>query len=311
MISRKSFTILRDRSSANLQSHDFAAPVAITASATITTTDSDNDGLSDADEAYWGTCDGVTIDERCDGVADSTDSDGDGLSDGVEVNDLGIIPTAVDSDNDGINDKREVESFSYGGQTWQLNPFDEDTNKDGVIDGLECIVWTDMAGADKDETADCPDTDNDLIPDLFDDDNDNDGVKDADDFSPNAVSSETYDGDNPFLLTVDNLELDRPVFVDLQFRPTVTDNLTLYNHVLDWPTGDTQGQVQRYLDTTWADATNPELRSTADNAANGDIRLVPMLEVIMPYSAGHYANLPITTTASANRIIGRQRRQLD
>lgn len=58
------------------------------------------------------------------------------------------------------------------------------------------------------------------------------------------------------------------------------------------------------MTTTWATTTNPDAVRTDDNAGNGDIVLVPMIEVIMPYEAGHYANLPITTTAPATRVLG-------
>ena len=42
-------------------------------------------------------------------------------------------------------------------------------------------------------------------------------------------------------------------FVDLQLRPTNPAHLTYAFNVLDWPSGDAEGQVQRVLDTTFAD----------------------------------------------------------
>lgn len=263
--------------------------LSLSQTATLTdTTDTDGDGLFDVDETVWGTDPNVT------------DTDGDSLSDGVEVNDLGTHPDMPDSDLDGIADNDEITSFELGGQTWYLNPREEDSNEDGLIDGIECRARTSLVTAEYNPTAVCPDTDSDGVPDVFDDDNDDDGVPDSRDASP-FTASLGHDADNPLQLEFDNLALDRPVFVDLQIRPQDASNLNLYNHVLDWPTGDSAGQIQRLNDTTWADTDNLSLRSEAANAANGDIRLVPMLELTMPYTTGHYANLPITTTAPSTR----------
>lgn len=81
-------------------------------------TDSDNDGLSDADEAFWGT-DPFNPDTDGDGLLDGTevdlylsgscvhplnpDSDGDSILDGVEVA-MGTDPCNIDTDGDGIPD---------------------------------------------------------------------------------------------------------------------------------------------------------------------------------------------------------------
>lgn len=281
-----------------------AAPV-ISASNTVTdTTDSDGDGLLDVDEAHWGTRPYLGAPEGCTGVTDATDSDGDGLGDGVEVQEVGTHPDVADTDSDGISDADEISGFSYGGQTWYLNPLENDTNYDGLIDGVECRVRTQGIPAEYNAAGVCPDTDGDDQPDVFDEDNDNDGVPDRDDISPFSASSGFFGENNPLKLNVSNLALDKPVFVDFQFRPQTASNLNLYNHVLDWPSQDGAGQIQRVLDTTWADTSNLNLRSNAANAANGDIRLVPMLEITMPYADGHYANLPITTTAPAQRVLG-------
>ena len=60
-----------------------------------TSADSDDDGLTDAEEAALGTDPG------------NADSDGDGLTDGVEV-ELGTNPLSSDTDNDGYTDQEEV-----------------------------------------------------------------------------------------------------------------------------------------------------------------------------------------------------------
>ncbi|MCP4426377.1 MAG: hypothetical protein GY803_17940, partial [Chloroflexi bacterium] len=271
--------------------------------AVITTTDSDNDGLSDLDEADWHTCAYSGAPQNCTNIADSTDSDGDGLSDGVEVIQLGIVPTRADTDGDSITDTLEVQGFDYAGITWYLNPASDDTNRDGLPDGLECPALSIISG-EFDPNGVCPDTDNDGVPDPFDDDNDGDGVDDAVDLSPQVVSGDTFNNANPFQLTVNNLEMNRPVFVDFQLKPLDAEHLSYYTRILDWPDQDFDGQIQRVQDTTFATSDNPDIVSTDGNAANGDIRLVPMLELSMPYSAGHYANLPITTTAPSTRILG-------
>jgi hypothetical protein len=58
--------------------------------------DYDGDGLSDADEYYYGT------------HPMYVDSDGDGLTDGQEVYTYGTYPTYADSDGDGYYDGEEV-----------------------------------------------------------------------------------------------------------------------------------------------------------------------------------------------------------
>ncbi len=268
------------------------------------TVDSDDDGLFDLDEARWLTCAHAGAVNHCDWVVDSTDSDGDTLSDGLEVYGLGTHPAVADTDMDGIADADEISGFTYAGQTWYLNPLEADSNYDGIIDGLECRARTQLVSADYTPTAICPDSDGDGLPDLFDDDNDDDGVPDSEDMSPFSASPDFYDEQNPLELSVSNLALDKPVFIDFQFRPQTATNLNLYHHVLDWPSQDADGQIQRLRETTWANTDNLNLRSNAANADNGDIRLVPMLEITMPYAAGHYANLPVQDGAPATRVLG-------
>ncbi|HSH02663.1 MAG TPA: hypothetical protein VLL52_09115 [Anaerolineae bacterium] len=148
---------------------------------TITdTTDTDGDGLLDVDEAYWGTCEeqgGASA--ACQGVADATDTDGDGLSDGLEVNQIGTIPIYADSDSDGIEDAVEISGFTYDMVTyWYLNPMKADTNNDGILDGTECPTWNTTFPDLYDLNVPCVDTDNDGEPDVYDRDNDGDGVND-------------------------------------------------------------------------------------------------------------------------------------
>ncbi|MEM7111243.1 MAG: LamG-like jellyroll fold domain-containing protein [Chloroflexota bacterium] len=250
--------------------------------------DTDGDGLTDEAEQFWGTCaqaaDCPTL--------DPTDSDGDGLTDGQEVNNVGTIPTLEDTDGDTIKDGLEVAGFVYASTTWYLDPFELDSNKDGIDDGLECEPWR-FISASHDETAVCPDTDRDGEPDVFDSDNDGDGVPDSVDLSPFTADKTVYSEDNLLNVNFANLTMHEPVFMDVQMVPTNRENITLFGNVLDWPSGDDQGQIQRVLNTTWANTSDTNSRSTSPNASFGDVRLVPMLEVAMPYGSGHYANLPL------------------
>ena len=90
--------------------------------------DIDGDGLSDVDEATYGT-DPLNRDYDADGLLDgeevyvygtdplNNDSDGDGLLDGEEVNQYGTSPVAWDTDGDGLSDADEL--FTFG-----TNPLD-------------------------------------------------------------------------------------------------------------------------------------------------------------------------------------------
>src|SRR5215218_9919508 len=85
--------------------------------------DIDGDGLSDVDEAAYGS-DPLNRDYDADGLLDgeevyiygtdplNNDTDGDGLLDGEEVNQFGTSPIAWDTDGDGLSDADEL--FTYG-----------------------------------------------------------------------------------------------------------------------------------------------------------------------------------------------------
>ncbi|HEV2529058.1 MAG TPA: hypothetical protein VGT61_11495 [Thermomicrobiales bacterium] len=87
-------------------------------------TDSDGDGLTDAQEAAAGSDAGVI------------DTDADGIDDFTELNDFGTDPTNSDTDGDGLLDGDEVYIYS----TDQLNP---DTDGDGASDAAEVEAGTD------------------------------------------------------------------------------------------------------------------------------------------------------------------------
>jgi gliding motility-associated-like protein/uncharacterized repeat protein (TIGR01451 family) len=142
--------------------------------------DSDNDGITDAEE-------NGKPDEDGDGIIDDfTDLDGDGWDDDHQTTeqtdtDGDGIPddTDLDSDNDGILDIIE------GGGT--------DINGDGVIDDFE-----DENGDGLDDTdggVNPPDTDGDGIDDYQDLDSDNDGVPDVEENDPSGDGSGPDDTD--------------------------------------------------------------------------------------------------------------------
>lgn len=92
------------------------------------------------------------------------DSDQDGLLDSQEAV-YGTNPYNPDTDKDGLSDGVEVAS-------WKTNPLSVDTDKDGLPDGLEAGKVED---ADKQSTTDPnnPDTDGDGVLDGFEDKNKN------------------------------------------------------------------------------------------------------------------------------------------
>lgn len=115
-------------------------------------TDTDGDGLSDADEVQAGT-DPLNADTDGDGLSDGdevqagtdpldADSDGDGLTDGDEVQ-AGTDPLNADSDGDDLSDGDELD--------WATDPLEPDTDADGLNDGAEVFVWsTDPLNRDTD-----------------------------------------------------------------------------------------------------------------------------------------------------------------
>lgn len=122
--------------------------------------DSDGDGLTDAQEALFGT-DPNDPDSDDDGLEDGQevalgtdpldeDTDGDGISDGDEVNLLGTDPHNPDSDGDGLSDGDELNVYG-------TDPTNPDTDGDGLSDGDEVLIY----GTDPLDT----DTDNDSLED--------------------------------------------------------------------------------------------------------------------------------------------------
>ena len=117
--------------------------------------DSDNDGLSDAEELRLGT-DPYNPDTDADGLSDgdevlkhktnplNPDTDGDGLKDGEEVLTYKTDPLKADTDGDGLNDGEEV-------KTYRTDALKADSDGDGLNDGEEVKTHkTDPTKADTD-----------------------------------------------------------------------------------------------------------------------------------------------------------------
>ncbi|MFN2166916.1 MAG: hypothetical protein ACK2U9_11735, partial [Anaerolineae bacterium] len=189
------------------------------------------------------------------GYSPSGDEDGDGLDNRTEWC-LGTNFRNVDSDSDSITDTLEVQGFAYNDQIWFGNPVQSDSNRDGASDGSEWPVGVSSA-----DFATAVDIDQDGVPNLWDDDNDGDGVPDDQDISLYSVTAWR----RSFDLAVTSHTTGTYVYVDLQVQPEITSHLRYNLSVLDWPFDDL-GQIQD-LDDSPADFT-----------------LVPFLEVYSPIS---------------------------
>lgn len=293
--------------------------------------DTDGDGLSDYDEAIHcpvsAPSDPWTAAERAaNGTAGGCpqptkrDTDGDGLTDGEEVLHVGTAPNAVDTDGDEIGDPTEVKGFAYGGGRRHTDARRADSDGDGLPDGLECPAMRDAADPTRPYASvwtpalACVDSGVADAPDVLNVDNDGDGVPNRTDVSPLVGAGATFDDAQPLQLGIDGLEPGKPAVIDLQVRPANASQLALAHHVLDWPTGDNQGQIQRRLDTTFGDTyavdpATPGLRlDPSDPAFDGDVRLSPFLEITMPAAS---RDLPRTaararvTLDDAGEIVGR------
>ncbi|MEM9773314.1 MAG: Ig-like domain-containing protein [Chloroflexota bacterium] len=203
-----------------------------------------------------------TINQCGDGSA-TADADGDGISD-FDEGCLGTNPYLTDTDSDLLSDYVEVTGFTYNGKTWFSDPFLADSNRDGVADYQEwnntAYTLTDEFGKThevKEGGSSSWDLDGDGVPNIWDDDNDGDGVTDGRDISPFSVGNEYH---NQINLETQNANDTGYQYVEFQVQPEDQSLLRYSVGTLDWPQDDA-GQIK--------DETN----------IPNDIRLVPMLEI--------------------------------
>ena len=191
-------------------------------------------------------------------AAAAVDSDGDGLNDELEVL-LGTADDEADTDHDGLTDKYEADGFVYNGKTWYLNPLSPDTNRDGLPDEVEMIY------PDRDNPN--LDIDDDKVPNVWDDDNDGDGVPDSIDGSPFSKTG-TYSRSNPFPFELERYDTNPSslLYFTVQLRTTNPDHTRYHQAAFDWP-GDPVGNI------TDQDSSFPRDQR--------DLMLVPMLELTM------------------------------
>ena len=120
------------------------------------TADTDGDGLTDGDEMKHYNTSPLKADSDGDGLGDGeevgttmtnpnlADTDKDGLSDGEEVKNTGTDPLKADTDGDGLGDGDEI-------TTYHTNPLKSDSDGDGLADGPEVMKYhTDPLKADTD-----------------------------------------------------------------------------------------------------------------------------------------------------------------
>lgn len=169
--------------------------------------DSDNDGLTDAQESKLKS-NPYSVDSDADGINDNEeigsniddplDSDNDGilnLNDNDDDNDglytlyeieVGTNPLAIDTDNDGLSDKIELSKTTDTQQILdtdndgKINAVDSDDDNDGLMTSVELTLGTNPIKADSDDDGildgdevgsdvrNLLDSDNDGIPDVLD-----------------------------------------------------------------------------------------------------------------------------------------------
>jgi len=252
-----------------------------TAAADSGDVDTDQDGLTDAYESQFD----ITILNP-----NKADTDDDGLNDNVELK-LNLAPGLKDTDGDGIWDIDEVRPFYAGDRDWYLNPGERDTDYDGIIDGIEC-----PERANGSSNGVCRDTDGDGIPDAFDSDDDNDGVPTLYDESPYVVDYQVYTVDSPLRLSLQGAG-QQPMLFTYQLIPANEKHLTYALNVLDWPSGDNDGQIQRVNGSTFADHMSSEQADTDPRSRYGDLRLIPMAEIRL---SGDLVPLPLSRTVEVS-----------
>ena len=184
----------------------------------------------------------------------TTDTDGDGLTDYVETC-LGTSPYAIDTDNDRITDTLEVNGFVFTDTqgtvtTFYSDPLSEDSNLDKRADTDE---WPAPHGF-----ASSWDIDGDDIPNLWDFDDDGDGVDDSLDLNPSVVTE--YKDFFRLNVSASQSGFDGYQILNFQVQPEDHDHLRYVLSTLDWPS-DSQGTIKD------------------EDGSTDDISLVPYMKI--------------------------------
>ncbi len=216
--------------------------------------DDDNDGILDTVEAAACSPSAVDCDTDGDGIPNrlDADSDGDGISDVVEAG-------GTDVDNNGIADgnvdSNGVPSSANGGVTppntdgtGNANPYDTDSDGDGISDAIE-----------KGTGATLADTDNDNIPDYLDTDSDGDGISDA---IEKGTGSAIADTDNDGIPDFRDLDSDGDGILDATEGTIDSDNDGIPNF------RDFDSDGDGILDSVEKGTGNTLLDSDGDNIPN-------------------------------------------
>ena len=189
--------------------------------------DTDNDGLSDYQELYITGTNPIIYDSVESGISDAdADSDYDGLTNIYEIT-IGTNPLSKDTDDDNINDYDEINIYN----TDPLNP---DSDGDGVSDGNEIILGLDPLNTDTN----------------------NDGTFDGDELFLQSVSLDRFDQnlfDNN--LAVPSLE----VLADANINSNIIINE--YNGTLK---GEERAYVGKVIEIVNADITDGTISFTLD-----------------------------------------------
>ncbi|MEM7800275.1 MAG: hypothetical protein AAF633_13860, partial [Chloroflexota bacterium] len=185
----------------------------------------------------------------------STDTDADGTTDFVE-NCLGTNPFSIDTDFDGITDTIEINGFVFTDtqnitHTIYTNPQELDSNNDGLTDLDEMPFPLGR--------ADSHDPDGDNIPNVWDSDNDGDGVEDDVDLDP--FTKTAFQPDFSIQTGLNGSSFTGTQYIEFHVQPQDQSRFQLMTTELDWPYDD-QGTLQ-----------------ARDVSRNDELTFAPMLKV--------------------------------